>query len=192
MSSLSTSLINGISNFTPGAFKLFLFPKTPPFTILHVTPSSSTDITSIFIKPFSNKTIEPTSKLSIACGWLTENLSDVPKTVSFTILIVFPSSSFISSFSIIPLLNSGPFVSYNIATFFPVISLTLCTDATTAALSSIVACEKFIRATFIPASTILLITSGSVLAGPILQIIFVFLILVLQLIFYISLINFFT
>ena len=106
--------MNGISKWTPGTLKLFLFPSTPPLIILQVTPSSSTEITSIFIRPFSSNTISPIFNESIALGWLTENLSSFPRTSSLTILIVLPSTKFIESFSNIPFLNSGPLVSYNI------------------------------------------------------------------------------
>ncbi|MNF00715.1 hypothetical protein D3C80_1995890 [compost metagenome] len=54
--------MNGTFNSTPGTFTPLRFPKIPPTIILQVTPSSSTERTSNFINPSSNKTMFPTER----------------------------------------------------------------------------------------------------------------------------------
>ena len=68
-------------------------------------------IISVFIKPFSSKTILPICIASMALLWLKVKLSSVPITSSFTNFIVLPVVSLMPSSWVIPDLNSGPFVS---------------------------------------------------------------------------------
>ena len=177
ISFLSTSLINGIERFAPGTLTPFLLETLPPLITSHSISVSVIRSTFISIRPSSIKILPPTSTSFTSPLYVILQILLSPKT-SFVVSVnncPFVSSSF-------PLTNSfkrisGPFVSRSVATgrfnFFPIAitlsNLFLC--------SSWSPCEKLNLATFIPAFINSSNLSGLSLAGPIVQMIFVFLIL---------------
>jgi hypothetical protein len=93
--------------------------------------------------------------------------------VSVLTLTSSPSASMTESFWTVPTRILGPCRSCNTVIPFPSASATSRTVSTRSRCSSWVPCEKFIRATSIPAATRRRSVSGSVVAGPSVQTIFV-------------------
>ncbi len=114
-----------------------------------------------------------------SCGsplYVTEAFSCVPMHSSVVSVNCCPFSSVIFPPAKSRRRISGPFVSSSAATGSPSSFLTLQSVLYFSSCSSCVPCEKLKRATFIPALISLRIISSLSLAGPRVQIIFVFLI----------------
>ncbi len=173
-SALSCSDRYSISSSLSGKNIDFLFESSPPTSVLQITFGFSTFTTSKTISPLFKSILSPANICSqmplkeTATRVLSPTMSSVVKVkVSPSFKVIFP-------FSKVFILNSGPLVSRMIGrgTFF--CSLTFFIFAIFAACSSCVPCEKLSLATFMPAS----ISSESIfslsLAGPNVQMIFVF------------------
>jgi len=103
-----------------------------------------------------------------------ENLSFVPSTSVMEILTVSPAIKETMPSFMLFVRISGPFVSKRIAHILPVIFDASRMLTIRAPCSSKSPCEKFKRATFIPAFINLTSVSTDSLAGPIVHTIFVF------------------
>ena len=103
------------------------------------------------------------------------NFSCVPNIFSRTMVTISPFSYVSTPFSNSPRRTSGPFVSSRIAIFFPVSLTTSRMFLIRFPCSSKSPWEKFKRMMFIPFSTSFVIISLLSEAGPIVQIILVFL-----------------
>ena len=111
--------------------------------------------------------------------YVIDTISFVP-TTSFAVRTnSFPCSKVTFSCSKLPRRISGPLVSRRTATGRFSSSLIFFTRLIVSKCSSVVPCEKLILATFIPSNISCFKTLSSFVAGPNVQIIFVFLILAL-------------
>ncbi|SIN59029.1 Uncharacterised protein [Mycobacteroides abscessus subsp. abscessus] len=180
MSSASLSVIPGKLTLTPGKFTPFLFFNSPVLSTSHNTSpfALSIDLTCNSIKPSSNKIYEPSSTSLIKFSYVTENFSGVPSTSVMLTVTSEPFSSSISPSFMLCVRISGPFVSSKIATVLPNLLETLRIVSILALCSAWSPCEKFKRATFIPALISFSSISSDSDAGPIVQTILVFLIII--------------
>ena len=119
-------------------------------------------------------TLSPTFIKSIASLWLTPNSFSFPCMQLLLILMVSPCLRVTPPSLNFKVLNSGPLVSYMIATGKLDILRTLRTTSIVFNISSSVAWLRLIRAQFMPTLTILPITSTESDAGPIVHMTFVF------------------
>ena len=150
------------------------FDNSPPITVVQITSGFLTSSTRNTIRPLFRSILSPGTICSHIPSKETETLFSLPIMSSVVKVNLSPFLRVILPFSNVLILNSGPFVSSIMAIGCFFWSLIFLIVAIFFACSSCVPCEKFSLATFIPASIIWESTSSLSLAGPSVQIIFVF------------------
>ena len=153
---------------------LLRLESSPPITVLHITSGFATFTTSNTISPLFKRILSPGFICSHIPSKDTETLVLSP-IISLVVKVnSSPAFSVILPFAKVLILNSGPLVSSIMGMGAFLISLTFFIVSIFCACSSCVPCEKFKRATFMPASMSSESISSLSLAGPSVQMIFVF------------------
>ncbi|OQA06264.1 MAG: hypothetical protein BWY65_02230 [Firmicutes bacterium ADurb.Bin373] len=173
MSWISLSVIDGRLIATPGTLTPFWLVNSPPFMTVHCISVSDVDKTFMAIKPSATSIVSPLRTSPGRPGWVTGMSFLSPLTGSVVSVIRAPSARWTGSSLKYPRRISGPLVSSIMATYLPHSSAACRIASIFRLCSSCVPCEKFRRATFIPASINFFKIFTLSLAGPIVQTILV-------------------